>query len=95
MDVFENQFVDMESIAKSKNIIEENNSPFQSPTKSAKKRNYSSPKRGDATQGSMGASLQGSMTKEDARRLRREERKRELEEFERQEREAPKQYSLV
>lgn len=43
MDVFENEFVDMDSISKrgSTTIVEENASPFASPHKSAKKRDKS------------------------------------------------------
>lgn len=42
MDVFENEFVDMESLTKQKNaIVEENASPFASPAKSKSKRDKS------------------------------------------------------
>ena len=33
MDIFENDFVDMDSIVKAKDVIEEVKSPFKSPTK--------------------------------------------------------------
>lgn len=75
LDIFENQFVDMESIVKNKEIFEqeEPKSPFSSP----KKRRL------------------GSMTKEEYRQKRKEERKQEMEDFERKEREAPKQFSMI
>jgi hypothetical protein len=37
----------------------------------------------------------GSLTKEEYKKKRREERRREMEDYERREREAPKQFSLV
>lgn len=37
LDLFENQYVDMESIVKSKVFVEENKSPFKSPAKKKKK----------------------------------------------------------
>ncbi len=77
MDIFENDFVDMDSIMKAKNTIEEVKSPFKSPRKSM------SPSK-------FGGLTQDSISKEEARRNRREERKQILEEFERREREAPK-----
>ena len=33
MDIFENDFVDMDSIMKAKDVVEEVKSPFKSPTK--------------------------------------------------------------
>lgn len=84
MDIFENDFVDMDSIVKSKNIIEEVKSPFKSPTKN---RSMSPTK--------MLMSQNSSISKEDARRMRRDERKAILEEFERREREAPSKHSLL
>lgn len=83
MDIFENDFVDMDSIIKAKDFeVEEVKSPFKSPRKSM------SPSK-------MLASQNSSMSKDEARRMRREERKMVLEEFERREREPPKQYSLL
>ena len=83
MDIFENDFVDMDSIVKAKDLnTEEVKSPFKSPRKSM------SPNK-------MLATANSSISKEDARRMRREERKLMLEEIERKEREAPKQYSLL
>ena len=73
LDIFENQFVDMESIVKKNDEIEEVKSPYASP----KKRRL------------------GSLTKEEYKKKRREERKKEIEEYERKEREPPKQYSLI
>lgn len=83
MDIFENDFVDMDSIVKAKDLnTEEVKSPFKSPRKSV------SPAK-------MLATANSSISKEDARRMRREERKLMLEEIERKEREPPKQYSLL
>ena len=83
MDIFENDFVDMDSIVKAKDLnTEEVKSPFKSPRKSV------SPSK-------MLATANSSISKEDARRIRREERKQYLEEIERKEREPPKQYSLL
>lgn len=82
MDIFENDFVDMDSIVKAKDQIEEVKSPFKSPKKSM------SPSR-------LMTSNDGSISKEEARRMRRQERQSILEEFERKEREAPKQHSLL
>ena len=83
VDIFENQYVDMDTIVQSKNggggmlsgmqEIEEVQSPFASP----KKRRM------------------GSLSKDEYKKKRKEERRREMEDFERREREAPKQYSLV
>ena len=73
LDIFENQFVDMESIVKKNDEIEEVKSPYASP----KKRRL------------------GSLTKDEYKKKRREERKKEIEEYERKEREPPKQYSLI
>jgi hypothetical protein len=80
IDIFENQFVDMDSIVQSKNgvltglgEIEEVQSPFASP----KKRRM------------------GSLSKDEYKKKRKEERRKEMEDFERREREAPKQFSLV
>ena len=81
MDIFENDFVDMESIARAKDQIEEVKSPFKSPRK--------------ASPAKLLAATQSSVSKEDARRIRREERKQFLDECERKEREPPKQYSLL
>lgn len=80
-DLFENQFVDMDSIVQSKNggglsgigEIEEASSPYASP----KKRRM------------------GSLTKDEYKQKRKEERRKQMEDWERREREAPKQYSLV
>jgi len=82
MDIYENDFVDMDSIVRAKDCIEEVKSPFKSPRKSM------SPTK-------MQQNNQDSVSKEEARRMRREERKNILEEFERREREAPSQYSLL
>lgn len=76
MDIFENDFVDMESIARAKDQIEEVKSPFKSPRKT-------SPAK-------LLAATQNSVSKEEARRVRREERKQFLDECERKEREPPK-----
>jgi len=84
MDIFENDFVDMDSIMKAKDTIEEVKSPFKSPTKN---RNMSP--------GIKGIGGNSSISKEDARRMRRDERRSILEDFERKEREAPKQHSLL
>ena len=81
MDIFENDFVDMDSIMKAKDQIEEVKSPFKSPKKSM------SPSKLQ--------SQDNSISKEEARRMRREERKQMLEDIERKEKEAPKQYSLL
>lgn len=61
MDIFENDFVDMDSIVRAKDQIEEVKSPFKSPRKSM------SPNKMQQTQ--------DSVSKEEARRQRREERK--------------------
>jgi len=74
IDLFENQFVDMDAIVQKKSggaglgEIEEASSPYSSP----KKRRM------------------GSLTKDEYRQKRKEERRREMEEYERREREAPK-----
>ena len=78
VDIFENQYVDMDTIVQSKNggggmlsgmqEIEEVQSPFASP----KKRRM------------------GSLSKDEYKKKRKEERRREMEDFERREREAPK-----
>jgi len=81
MDIFENDFVDMDSIVRAKDQIEEVKSPFKSPSKSR------SPTKMLINS--------DSITKEDARRARREQFKRFEEEMERREREPPKQYSLL
>ena len=81
MDIFENDFVDMDSIVRAKDQIEEVKSPFKSPKKSM-------------SPGKM-MQTQESVSKEEARRIRREERRLMLEEIERKEREAPSQYSLL
>ena len=81
MDIFENDFVDMDSIVRAKDQIEEVKSPFKSPKKSM-------------SPGKM-MQTQESVSKEEARRMRREERRLMLEEFERREKEAPSQYSLL
>ena len=80
MDMFENEFVDMDSIVKVKDQIEETKSPFTSPKK---------------RQGSPSRPRDSSITKDEYRRQRKEERARILEEFERREREPPKQFSLI
>jgi len=80
MDIFENEFVDMDSIIKVKDQIEEAKSPFKSPTKRS---------------GSPSRPRDSSMTKEEYRRQRKEERARILEDIERREREPPKQFSLI
>lgn len=61
MDIFENDYVDMDSIVKAKDQIEEVKSPFKSPKKSM------SPSR-------LMTSNDGSMSKDEARRMRRQER---------------------
>ena len=63
MDMFENEFVDMDSIVKVKDQIEEAKSPFQSPQK-----------RG----GSPSRPRDSSITKDEYRRQRKEERARIL-----------------
>jgi len=78
LDLFENQYVDMDSIVKKTSGFvpgkeEEPQSPFASP----KKRRM------------------GSMSKDEAKQRRREERRKEVEEYERREKEAPKQFSMV
>lgn len=83
MDIFENQYVDMESIVKAKDKISDCKSPFQSPKK-AKRQSSMSP--------SKLLSQQSSLSKDEVRRMRREERKSILDEFERKEREAPTQH---
>jgi len=70
MDIFENEFVDMDSIIKVKDQIEEEKSPFKSP----QKRNGSPSRPRDS-----------SITKEDYRRQRKEERLKLLEEIARRE----------
>ena len=86
MDIFENQYVDMESISKAKDEVEESNkSPFKSPKK--RMNGSMSPQR---------IYNQSSMhSKDDLRRVRREEKKSILDEFERKDREPPKQYQLL
>jgi len=59
MDIFENEFVDMDSIVKVKDQIVEEESPFKSPIK-----RYGSPSR----------PRDSSITKEEYRRHRKEER---------------------
>jgi hypothetical protein len=59
MDIFENEFVDMDSIVKVKNQIEEEKSPFKSPLK---------------RQGSPSRPRDSSITKDEYRRQRKEER---------------------
>jgi|LauGreDrversion4_2_1035121.scaffolds.fasta_scaffold149517_2 hypothetical protein len=80
MDIFENEFVDMDSIVKVKDRIEESKSPFQSPQK---------------RQGSPSRPRDSSITKDEYRRQRKEERARILEDIERREREPPTQFSLI
>jgi hypothetical protein len=76
MDMFENKFVDMDSICETRlEIVEEVRSPFSSPKKKER-----SPLR------------DGSITKEEYRRQRKEERSRLIEEHERMDREAPQPY---
>jgi DNA-binding transcriptional regulator GbsR (MarR family) len=79
MDIFENDFVDMESIVKAKDVVEEVKSPFKSPTKRSM-----SPTKTSIIGGN------SSLSKEDARRMRREAHKNMMEEIERKEREPPK-----
>lgn len=81
MDIFENQFVDMDSIVKRKDEIEEVKSPFASPARRKKGLGVTAAEKG--------------LSKEELRKKRREERKREQEERERREREPPKQFSLI
>ena len=88
MDIFENQYVDMESIMKAKDTIEEAKSPFKSPKKS--RMSSISPTRVGGPQASV-----GSNQKEEMRRTRRMEKQSILDEFERREREPPKQYQLL
>jgi hypothetical protein len=86
MDIFENQYVDMESISKAKDHVEDNKSPFKSPTK----------KKTLSSLGSISPQKifnQSSITsKDDMRKARREEKKAILDEIERRERDAPKQH---
>ena len=84
MDIFENDFVDMDSIMKAKDVVEEVKSPFKSPTKRSM-----SPTKMSILGGN------SSISKEDARRQRREAHRNMMEEIERKEREPPKQYSLL
>ena len=88
MDIFENQYVDMESIMKSKDEMEESRSPFKSP----KKRGLQSSVSISPTKLISQASVQ---SRDELRKARREERKAALEEFERREREPPRQYQLL
>jgi hypothetical protein len=74
MDIFENQFVDMDSIQKKMDAIEEVKSPFHSAGKAKRDKH---------------------MTKDEWKKKKREEKKREVEDWERRQREPPKQYSLV
>jgi hypothetical protein len=76
LDLFENQFVDMDTIVSNKEASkpEEQRSPFVSP----KKRR-----------------LDASISKDEYRQKRKEEKRQQMEDFERREREPPKQYSLV
>ena len=75
LDIFENQFVDMDTIITNKESkVEEHKSPFASP----KKRR-----------------LNGSITKDDYKQKRKEEKRQQMEDYERREREPPKQYSLM
>ena len=74
MDIFENEFVDMNSIVKAKDRIEEDKSPFKSPSKRL---------------GSPSRPRDSSITKEEYRRQRKEERQRILEEFDRREKMPP------
>ena len=76
LDLFENQFVDMDTIVSNKEASkpEEQRSPFKSP----KKRR-----------------LDGSISKDEYKQKRKEEKRSQMENFERREREPPKQYSLV
>ena len=79
MDLFENQFVDMESIVNTQlEVIEETRSPFSSPKKKER-----SPLR------------DGSITKEEYRRKRKEERQDIIDDKDRREKEAPNKYQLV
>jgi len=79
MDIFENQFVDMDSIVGTKlEVVEEFRSPFSSPKKKDR-----SPLR------------DGSITKEEYRRQRKDERQRITDERERREKEAPTPYQLL
>jgi hypothetical protein len=79
MDVFENEFVEMESIQKLGNkqqIEEENSSPFASPSKSRAKRDKS-------------------VGKDENKKNRKEQKKKDMEEYELKERTAPTQYAFV
>ena len=88
MDIFENEYVNMESITKSKEEMEESRSPFKSP----KKRGLQSSVSVSPTKLVPQSSVQ---SRDELRKARREERKAALEEFERREREPPKQYQLL
>jgi len=69
-DIFENQFVDMESIIRRPEEVEETSSPFVSPSKRS----------------AANRKMRGDLSKDEYRKKRREERKKELEELERRER---------
>jgi len=90
MDIFENQYVDMESIQKAKDHVEDKRSlsPFKSPRKKTL-----------ASMGSISPQKifnQSSITsKDDMRKARRDEKKAVLDEIERRERDAPKQHQLL
>ncbi len=73
-------FVDMNTIVHSKK---------DDKSEEASKSPFASPKKRG------GSRLPGSVSKEEQRRLRKELKQKELEDYERREREAPKQYSLV
>mmetsp|Transcript_25097 Transcript_25097/g.17756 ORF Transcript_25097/g.17756 Transcript_25097/m.17756 type:complete len:199 (+) Transcript_25097:1465-2061(+) len=79
LDIFENEFVDMESIIRRPDEVEETASPFVSPGKRS----------------AAARKMRGDLTKEEYRRKRREEKKKELDELERREREPPVEHSLL
>lgn len=83
-DLFENQYVDMDSIVKTKDTIEEEKSPYASPAK----RGLQSPSPNRLRK-------DPSITKEEARAAYKAQKKAEQEEEERREREPPKQHSLL
>jgi flagellar motor protein MotB len=79
MDLFENQFVDMESIVNTQlEVVEETRSPFSSPKKKER-----SPLR------------DGSITKEEYRRKRKEERQDIIDAKEQKEQKAPNEFKLI
>lgn len=84
MDLFENQYVDMDSISKSKVVIEETKSPFKSPVKKRLTKPFGIGMQSTENSPSPGGN------KEANRAKRREERQREIDEREAAEKAPPK-----